>query len=159
MDTKANAFDAGRASGCHRIRSSSIHSRRAPSAIREARTLRPALDTLRPHNPGVSHVDRDRLPLSTEDLFKFFPGSLASDLSIGRRILEMANSIFVNSKSASQDRIWQEFLADTELHEEHHITQDEIEMLKTLAPLGMLTGSGDILFILNKIRWARLRHK
>jgi hypothetical protein len=99
------------------------------------------------------------VPLSTEDLFKFFPGSLSSDPNLGRRILEMANSIFGPAKSTGRRDIWQEFLNDTKLHEEHHITADEIEMLKTFAPLGMLTGTCDILFILNKIRWARLRHK
>jgi len=157
MDTKANAFDAGRASGCHRIRSRSIHSRRAPSATREPQSARCPLDSLRANN--LIALCADRVPLSTENLFKFFPGSLSSDLNLGRRILKMANSIFGSAKPASQRNLWEEFLADTKLQQEHHVTEDELEMLKTLAPLGMLTGSGDILFILNKIRWARLRHK
>ena len=70
----------------------------------------------------------------------------------------MANSIFRTPKKSGQRNVWQDFLNNKELQREHHVTDEEIEMLKNFAPLGMLTGNGDILFILNKIRWARLRN-
>ncbi len=68
----------------------------------------------------------------------------------------MATAIFKSAKPKTRrDDVWQEFLGDTELHRRNRITAEELEILKDFSPLGVLTGSGDILFILDTIRWAR----
>src|ERR1700733_1161442 len=141
MGTRAKAFDAGRASGWHRMRSGSIHSRRIASASRPAGTVR---------SPSPPNADQEnaRQALSVETLFTFFPGSVCSEPGIGGRILQMANSIFGIAKRFGRRDIWQEFLDDTELRKQHRITDEEILLLKGFAPLGVITGTVDILFIL-----------
>ena len=148
MGTRAKAFDAGRASGWHRIRSRSIHSRRIASASRAARRFGSA---------AASGLDQEgtRFSLSVETLFRFFPGSVCSEPGIGGRILQMANSIFGVAKRFGRHDIWQEFLDDAELRKQHRITEEEILLLKGFAPLGVITGTGDILFILKQIRSVR----
>jgi len=58
-------------------------------------------------------------------------------------------------KRKPRRHVWQEFLGDTELLKNNQVTDEELEILKDFSPLGVLTGSGDLLFILEKIRWAR----
>ena len=67
----------------------------------------------------------------------------------------MADTIFKTAKRKPRRNVWQEFLGDSELLKKNHVTDEELEILKDFSPLGVLTGSGDILFILDKIRWAR----
>jgi len=67
----------------------------------------------------------------------------------------MANSIFSVAKRLGRRDVWQDFLDDAELHKQHRITEEEILLLKGFAPLGVITGSGDILFILKQIRSVR----
>jgi|ERR1022692_476447 hypothetical protein len=148
MGTRAKAFDAGRASGWHRIRSRSIHSRRIASASRPAGCVRS------PVAPGGGQ-EETRFSLSLETLLRFFPGSISSEPGIGARILQMANSIFGVAKRFGRRDVWQEFLDDAELRKQHGVTEEEICLLKGFAPLGVITGSGDILFILKQIRSVR----
>jgi hypothetical protein len=51
--------------------------------------------------------------------------------------------------------VWQEFVGDTELLKRNRVNAEELEILSDFSPLGVLTGSGDLLFILDTIRWAR----
>ena len=67
----------------------------------------------------------------------------------------MANSIFGVAKRFGRCDVWQEFLEDAELHKSHHITEEEICLLKGFAPLGVVIGTDDILFILKQIRSVR----
>jgi len=57
----------------------------------------------------------------------------------------------------SRREIWEDFLNDTVLHSRYRVTEEEIETLKTFAPFGSLTGSQDIIFILERIRRSRKR--
>jgi len=57
-------------------------------------------------------------------------------------------------RKARQD-VWQGFLKDTALLQKHKVNDEELEILEDFSPLGVLTGSGDLLFILETIRWAR----
>ncbi len=57
----------------------------------------------------------------------------------------------------SRREIWEEFLGDSVLLAKFHVTDDEIAILKTFAPFGTLSGSEDILFILDRIRRSRKR--
>jgi hypothetical protein len=57
----------------------------------------------------------------------------------------------------SRREIWQDFLSDTALLARYRVTDEEIEILKTFAPFGTLTGSEDIIFILERIRRSRRR--
>lgn len=148
MGTRAKAFDAGRASGSHRIRSRSTHSRRIASASRLAGCVRP------PVASGI-YQERASLSLNLETVLKFFPGSMTSEPGIGGRILQMANSIFGVAKRLGRRDVWQEFLDDAELRRKHRVTEEEISLLKGFAPLGVVTGTGDILFILKQIRSVR----
>jgi hypothetical protein len=63
--------------------------------------------------------------------------------------------VSVTEASRSRREIWQGFLNDVELLARHRVTEDEIETLKTFAPFGTLTGTDDIVFILERLR--RLR--
>src|ERR1700683_698512 len=118
MGNRAKAFEAGRASGWHRIRSHSIHSRRIASASRPAECVR---------SQAASGADQEkaRLSLNLETLFKFFPGSVCTEPGVGGRILQMANSIFGVAKRLGRHDVWQEFLDDAELHKQHRITEEE----------------------------------
>jgi len=66
----------------------------------------------------------------------------------------MATAKKVTKRKARQS-VWQEFVSDTELLKKNRVTAEELEILQDFSPLGVLTGSGDLLFILDKIRWAR----
>lgn len=57
----------------------------------------------------------------------------------------------------SRREVWEEFLNDRELLARYRVTDEEIGMLKTFAPFGTLSGSQDIIFILERIRRSR-RH-
>jgi hypothetical protein len=57
----------------------------------------------------------------------------------------------------SRREIWEGFLNDAVLLEKFKVTEEEIEILKTFAPFGTLSGSEDILFILERIRRSRSR--
>lgn len=141
VNKRANAYDAGCGSGCYRVSGRSVAT--ASRAAVVARTS------------GIaSKSASNSLTLDAEKLIKFFPGSL-TEPAIGKRILLMANTIFSFTQSGGECRDgWEEFLADTELHEKHSVTAEEIAALGSFAPFGMLTGSDDILFILDRIRLA-----
>jgi hypothetical protein len=147
MNIRANAFEADRRSGCHRVRSHSIHCTRSASADRHGSRIPSGT------RPDTSH--RDALSLSIADVFRFFPGGLTSELSVGRRILRMATAIFKTAKHKPQCDVWQEFFSDSEVLERNHVTEEELEILRDFSPLGVVTCTGDILFILETIRWAR----
>ncbi len=68
-------------------------------------------------------------------------------------IVRMRRSIF-RDRPKSQDEVWAEFFADAELLAANHVTEEEIEILRDFSPLGVITCTGDILFILSTIRWA-----
>jgi len=57
----------------------------------------------------------------------------------------------------SRREIWEGFLNDVALLAKFQVTDEEIEILKTFAPFGTLSGSEDILFILERIRRSRSR--
>jgi len=57
----------------------------------------------------------------------------------------------------SRREIWEGFLNDAALLAKFQVTDEEIEILKTFAPFGTLSGSEDILFILERIRRSRSR--
>ena len=59
------------------------------------------------------------------------------------------------TKRQSRPTVCQEFLSDGELLKKNRVTAEELEILHDFSPLGVLTGSGDLLFILETIRWAR----
>ena len=67
----------------------------------------------------------------------------------------MATAIFKTAKHKPQCDVWQEFFSDTEVLERNHVTEEEREILRDFSPLGVVTCTGDILFILATIRWAR----
>jgi hypothetical protein len=66
----------------------------------------------------------------------------------------MAREVF---GQRSRREIWEDFLNDTALLARYRVTDDEIETLKTFAPFGTLSGSEDIIFILERIRRSRKR--
>jgi hypothetical protein len=66
----------------------------------------------------------------------------------------MATAKKIRSRKA-RPAVWREFLGNTELLQQNQVTGEELEILKDFSPLGVLTGNGDLLFILEKIRWAR----
>jgi hypothetical protein len=61
------------------------------------------------------------------------------------------------SDQRSRREIWEDFLNDAPLLARYRVTDEEIEILKTFAPFGTLTGNEDIIFILERIRRSR-RH-
>jgi hypothetical protein len=54
----------------------------------------------------------------------------------------------------SQGDLWNEFFNDAELLARHQVTAEELIILRDFSPLGAITCTGDILFILSTIRWA-----
>jgi hypothetical protein len=68
----------------------------------------------------------------------------------------MARSLS-ESVGRSRREIWEAFLNDKELLNRYHVTAEEIDSLKTFAPFGTLTGSDDIIYILERIRRSRRR--
>lgn len=66
----------------------------------------------------------------------------------------MARELF---QKRSRREIWEDFLNDTALLGRYRVTAEEIEILKTFAPFGTLTGSEDIIFILERVRRSRRR--
>src|SRR5579864_7590687 len=68
--------------------------------------------------------------------------------------LAMARELF---QKRSRREIWQEFLNDSALLARYRVTDEEIEVLKTFAPFGSITGSEDIIFILERVRRSRKR--
>jgi hypothetical protein len=66
----------------------------------------------------------------------------------------MARELF---QKRSRREIWEDFLTDTPLLARHRVTDEEIAILKTFAPFGTLTGSEDIIFILERVRRSRRR--
>ena len=58
---------------------------------------------------------------------------------------------------AQQTRYLGAFLDDRELLDRYHVTEEELGTLKTFAPFGTLTGSDDIIYILERIRRSRRR--
>jgi len=66
----------------------------------------------------------------------------------------MARELF---QKRSRREIWEDFLNDTALLGRYRVTDEEIEILKTFAPFGSLTGSEDIIFILERVRRSRRR--
>ncbi len=71
-------------------------------------------------------------------------------------IVRMKGSIFT-ARPKSQHKVWAEFFADAELLATNHVTEEEIEILHDFSPLGVVTCTEDILFILSTIRWANRR--
>jgi len=57
----------------------------------------------------------------------------------------------------SRREIWEDFLNDSALLSRYRVTAEEIETLKTFAPFGSLSGSEDIIFILERVRRSRKR--
>jgi len=72
----------------------------------------------------------------------------------------MASNVIFRSfnRRTSRREVWEQFLRDEELHRKHKITDHEMDLLKTFAPLGSLTGTDDILFVLNKLRFSQRYH-
>jgi hypothetical protein len=68
-------------------------------------------------------------------------------------VMRMAGSI-LRFKPKSQRDIWNGFFSDTELLARHQVTAEELVILHDFSPLGAITCTGDILFILSTIRWA-----
>ncbi len=68
-------------------------------------------------------------------------------------IMRMAGSI-LRFKPKSQRDIWNGFFSDTELPSArlHQVTAEELVILHDFSPLGAITCTGDILFILGTIR-------
>ena len=66
----------------------------------------------------------------------------------------MAREVF---SQRSRREIWEDFLNDTALLSRYRVTPEEIETLKTFAPFGSLSGSEDIIFILERVRRSRKR--
>jgi hypothetical protein len=66
----------------------------------------------------------------------------------------MARQLF---NQRSRREIWESFLNDAALLAKFRVTDEELEILKTFAPFGTLSGSEDILFILERIRRSRSR--
>jgi len=68
-------------------------------------------------------------------------------------IVRMASSIF-RTRPKSQRDLWDEFFSNAALLSRNHVTDEELEILHDFSPLGVVTCTGDILFILSTIRWA-----
>jgi hypothetical protein len=66
----------------------------------------------------------------------------------------MATAKKIGQRKPKQS-VWQAFASDTELLKKNQVNAEELEILGDFSPLGVLTGSGDLLFILETIRWAR----
>ena len=67
----------------------------------------------------------------------------------------MAAGVFRSSKRMPPREVWNAFLGDAELLRKNHITDDELAILKEFSPLGVVTCTGDILFILSTLRSGR----
>ena len=80
---------------------------------------------------------------------------MSSRSNQGRANLRMAPGIFKSSRRKLPRDVWNEFLGDTELLRKHQITDDELAILHEFAPRGVVTCTGDILFILSTIRCGR----
>jgi hypothetical protein len=65
----------------------------------------------------------------------------------------MAVSIF-KAKRKSPREVWKEFFANSKRLARHHVTAEELQILRDFAPRGVVTCIGDILLILRTIRWA-----
>jgi hypothetical protein len=61
----------------------------------------------------------------------------------------------MNSQRRMERSSWAKFARDKRLHRAHDITAAELEMLSQVALMGEARGSGDFLFILDKIRQNR----
>ena len=81
--------------------------------------------------------------------------SLSSRSNAGRVNLRMAAGVFRSSKRMPPREVWNAFLGDAELLRKNHITDDELAILHEFAPRGVVTCTGDILFILSTIRCGR----
>lgn len=46
---------------------------------------------------------------------------------------------------------------DSHFLEKHKVTGEDLEILNDFSPLGGVKGQGDVLFILDTIRWARAK--
>jgi hypothetical protein len=68
-------------------------------------------------------------------------------------IVRMKGSIF-KSRPQSQHEVWEDFFANAELLSMNRVTEEELEILRDFSPLGVITCTGDILYILGTIRWA-----
>jgi hypothetical protein len=65
----------------------------------------------------------------------------------------MAVSIFKAKRRSHRD-VWAEFFANSKRLARHHVTAEELQILRDFAPRGVVTCIGDVLFILGTIRWA-----
>ncbi|HLX38498.1 MAG TPA: hypothetical protein VKR29_11885 [Candidatus Binataceae bacterium] len=69
----------------------------------------------------------------------------------------MASTIRTKFKRRPPRDIWRESLTDPRFLAVNQITDEDREILSDFSPLGGVKGEGDILFILDTIRWARAK--
>jgi hypothetical protein len=66
---------------------------------------------------------------------------------------------FRTTKPKSPHDVWREFFSNAALLKKHRVTEDELQILREFSPLGVVICTGDILFILETIRWANRKHR
>jgi hypothetical protein len=55
--------------------------------------------------------------------------------------------------------VWQEFFGNAALLKKLRVTEEELEILREFSPLGVVICVGDVLFILETIRWANRKRR
>jgi hypothetical protein len=61
------------------------------------------------------------------------------------------------SKRQKARDVWRDCLDDSRFLAKHKVTDEDLEILNDFSPLGGVKGQGDVLFILDTIRWARAK--
>ena len=67
----------------------------------------------------------------------------------------MPSTIRTKLKRRTPRDIWRECLTDPRFLADHRVTEEDRQILSDFSPLGGVKGEGDVLFILDTIRWAR----
>ncbi len=107
---------------------------------------------IRSSTPYVGHLESGKRHPSNKILPR-----LADALGFEHRELFLlanphARSMFAPVRGPENDSAWKEFHCDRQLHELHHISDREMQMLSQVALMGQVRSSRDFIYILNTIR-------
>jgi hypothetical protein len=69
----------------------------------------------------------------------------------------MPSTVRIKTKRRAPRDIWRECLNDPRFLVKHKVTDEDRQILSDFSPLGGVKGEGDVLFILDTIRWARAK--
>jgi hypothetical protein len=71
----------------------------------------------------------------------------------------MATMSFKSARQKPQPDVWREFFSNAALLKKYRVTEDELTILREFSPLGVVVCVGDVLFIIETIRWANRKHR